>query len=212
MTIKRFGDLVEGDIILGPNGEHVPVVRAYDEHMPETMYEIETEDGSIIKASGNHLWYVETSFDYSYHRARKRENRRIFGKLNSEIIANLEGISSSEDEIETGLADMVALCEFDFNDRKAVAALERIASSIGHIAETSTKYEDFLTGEEQLSDLNPVRSYDAKLFTQQILSATGKRKYRKKFPLVIGRVVTTEEMVNLEDFDLEIPQFVENRS
>lgn len=204
-SIKKFGDLEVGDTILGADNQDVEVVRVYDEHIPERMFEIEMDNGEIIKASGNHLWYVETDFDLSFHRERKRLGKKHFGKLKQEIIDNLVGISESEDDIETGLMDVVNLCEVEMNNYEAINVLERIAESIGHIAENSSHYEDFLTGNivEEAPKTN-VRSYDAKLFVKQILSITGKRKFVKKYPLIVGRIMTTEQMLEYGD-GLDIP-------
>lgn len=204
MSVKRFGDLEVGDRILGSDNQEVEVVQVYDEHIPEKMYEIEMDNGEVIKASGNHLWYVETDFDHSFHRERKRLGKKHFGRLKKEIIDNLNAIYSSEDDIETGLSDIVNLCEIESTNYEAINVLERIASSIGHVAENESQYEDFLTGETMSNESNAVRYYDAKIFAQQVLSVTGKRPYVKKFPLIVGRIMTTEQMLDYGD-GLDIP-------
>lgn len=61
--IKEFGDLKPGDRIVGSDGQPITVTDVYEKHIPEKMYEIEMEDGEIIQASGNHLWYCETNSD-----------------------------------------------------------------------------------------------------------------------------------------------------
>lgn len=201
--LKRFGDLQVGDVILGADNQEVEIVEVYDSHIPEKMYEIELENGKTVKASGNHLWYVETNIDYSYHRERRRIGKKHFGKLSKEILENLYSIAHTEDEIETGLIDVVALCEIDDNNYEAISSLERIAVSIGHVAESSRTYEDFMSG-EQVDDPTMVVSYDAKRFAQQILSLTGDRRHRKTWPLIAGRVMTTDQIVEFGG-TVEIP-------
>lgn len=202
MTLKRFGDLKPGDVVLGKDGQPTTVVEAYDEHIPERMFEIEMEDGTTIKASGNHMWYIETKFDYSYHRQRRAEGKKALQKITSEMIDNLEGIATAEDEIETSLSDMVNLLEAE-NNRTIIQALERIAASLGHVSENNQILRDYLTGEE-IEDPTTVRHYDAKQFCQQILSLTGKRKFKKKYPLIVGQVTTTEKLLELGE-DVDIP-------
>lgn len=70
---KRMGDIEVGDVLLGPNGEETTVVATYDEHIPDRMYELEMENGEIIRCSGTHLWYTETTSD--------KKNKRKYKKL-----------------------------------------------------------------------------------------------------------------------------------
>ena len=81
MTLKKFGDLKPGDVIVGKNGEPTTVVEVYDEHIPERMFEIEMDNGTTIKASGNHMWYVETDFDYVYHRERRSKGKKALQNI-----------------------------------------------------------------------------------------------------------------------------------
>jgi hypothetical protein len=199
--LKKFGDLVPGDIIRGADGREVKVVAAHDWHVPQTMYELELEDGSTLKASGNHLWYIETEFDYSLHRKRRADGKRLFKNISEEGMDLLIEQASFEDYTETALMDMVALADAVGNP-EATQALVRIAESIGHVAENNQALEDLASGEILESVL--VRTYDAKVFSQQILSLTGKREYKKRWPLIVGRVVTTEDIVNFYG-DSDIP-------
>lgn len=199
--LKKFGDLVPGDIIRGADGREVKVVAAHDWHIPDTMYELEREDGSIIKASGNHLWYIETEFDYSLHRKRRADGKRLFKNISEEGMELLIEQASFEDYTETALMDMVALAD-GVGDPEKTQALVRIAESIGHVAENKQALEDLASGEILESIL--VRTYDAKIFSQQILSLTGKKEFKKRWPLAVGRVVTTEDIVNFYA-DSDIP-------
>lgn len=200
-TIKRFGDLIPGDIIRGADGKEVRVVEAYDPHMPETMYELEMDSGVSIKASGNHLWYIETALDYSLHRKRRKDGRKLLKNLSDEAIELLEESAYYETPTETALIDMIALID-GIDNQRAVKAMARIAESIGHIAENTTALEDLATGD--IIEKATVRTYDAKIFAQQILSLRGVRADRKRWPLVLGRVVKTEDIVNFYS-NAEIP-------
>lgn len=199
--LKKFGDLVPGDVIRGADGREVKVVAAHDWHVPETMYELELEDGSTLKASGNHLWYIETEFDYSLHRKRRADGKKLFKNISEDGMELLIEQANFEDYTETALIDMVALAD-GVNDREKTQALVRVAESIGHVAESNQALEDLATGEILESVL--VRTYDAKIFAQQILSLTGKREFKKKWPLIVGRIVTTEDIVMFYP-DADIP-------
>lgn len=209
MTVKKFGDLVPGDVIRGSNGQETMVTAAYDHHIPERMFEIELEDGTSVKASGNHLWYVETKFDYAYHRERRREAKKILKQaLNTEMLENLVGIAESEEDIETSLMDMTNLLEA-WEKRPIIYILERILESIGHVSENKGEYQDISTGETYVNPVGDVRHYDAKLFAQQILSLTGKREFVKKYPLVVGKVITTLDLLDLPDADIPVLKSVD---
>lgn len=199
--LKRFGDLVPGDIIRGADGREVEVVAAHEPHIPEKMYELELDDGSTLKVSGNHLWYIETEFDYSLHRKRRSDGKRLFKNISEEGLELLIESASYEDYTETALMDMVALADAVDNP-EATQALVRVAESIGHVAENNQALEDLASGEILESVL--VRTYDAKIFSQQILSLIGKKEFKKRWPLVVGRVVTTEDIVNFYA-DAELP-------
>lgn len=200
--LKKFGDLVPGDVIRGADGREVKVVAAHDWHVPQTMYELELEDGSIIKASGNHLWYVETEFDYSLHRKRRVDGKRLLKNISKDGLELLLEQATYDEYTETALMDMVALADVVGN-REGTQAIVRIAESIGHVAENNQALEDLASGEILESVL--VRTYDATIFAQQILSLTGKREFKKRWPLVIGRVVTTEDIVNFyQDSDIPV--------
>lgn len=201
MTIKNFGDLEPGDVILGGDGEPVTVVQAYEPHLPETMWELELENGETIKASGNHLFYVETPWDWELHGLRRKVGRKAFRKLPKGTFELLERVAESPQEVETSLIDMVTLTQAA-GDEAAVRALERIAESIGHVAENTDSYEDISTGE--LMEDPTIRTYDARRFAQQLLSLSSHRRYRRRWPLVVGKVVTTEQMVEMSE-SVEIP-------
>lgn len=200
-TVKRFGDLVPGDVLIGPGGNEVTVTTVYDAHTPESMYEVESEDGKTVVVSGNHLWYVVTALDRALHNLRIRDGRRYFGQLDAQVIEDMEEVSSSDNPTETTLIDMISLCRMEGNE-KGINALVRVAESLGPVSENQTGYVDYYTGEEVTK--MTVRGYDARLFCQQVLCLTGKRKYKKRYPLIAGRVVTTEAMLLLGD-DITVP-------
>jgi len=203
---KKLSEIKPGDRIIGKNGKPVTVTDAYDPHIPEKTYEITLDNGSIIKASGNHLWYIETEIDKELHYLRVKEAKKTLKNLPKESIQLLLNVANSEDEVETSLIDMVYLVGGE-KDNKIQNLTVRIAESLGHIAETNLSYSDLDTYEE-IEIQKGFRTYDARQFCQQMLSLTGKRQYRKKWKVIIGKVVNTEQLLLLGE-NINIPTLVQ---
>lgn len=211
--LKRFGDLVEGDVIRAPDGSMTTVTEAYDQYIPKTMYEIEDNNGNTIKASGNHLWYIETDLDISLHAERRRAGSKLFKKLSKENFDELLKLAEfdGEEEIETTLIDVMCLINMD-RDPEALKVIVRVAESIGPVSESNVIFQDYINTDDREIKAT-IRGYDAKRFGQQLLSLTGVRKYKKRWPLITGRVVTTEQMIELsENFEVNIPESKQNIS
>lgn len=202
MTLKSFRDLKPGDVIMGTDNKPVTVVRAYDEHMPETMYSLEMETGEVIEASGNHLWYVESSLDRSLHRERVKNARKVLKRTDADLWEELETLTEYSDHAEIALQDLIEL--FEAAQRKDLQKiLVRVAESLGPVAEESAHTEDIFTG-EAVKRRAPVRLYDARLFSQQLLALKDKR-WEKKWPIVRGQVMTTEQL-SLVAATLHLPE------
>lgn len=108
--IEEFGNLKPGDRIVGSDGQPVTVTDVYEKHYPDTMYEIEMEDGEVVQASGNHLWYCESEIDENfkeeYLRLAKKffENKVVPEKLTNDSFSSLdETITLFGDEVDTQL-------------------------------------------------------------------------------------------------------------
>lgn len=56
---KKMGDIHEGDFIFGKDGELHKVIKE-SEIFDKPMFEVEFDDGEIIKASDDHIWRVQT--------------------------------------------------------------------------------------------------------------------------------------------------------
>lgn len=191
MTLKAFKDLQPGDVIMGTDNKPVTVARAYDEHLPETMYRLEMDNGEVIEASGNHLWYVESSLDRSLHRSRVKDARKILKHTDASLWEELETLAAYPDHAEIALQDLLELFEA-YKKADLRRLLVRVAESLGPVAEENTDVEDIFTG-EAVKKAPPVRLYDARLFSQQLLALKDKR-WEKKWPIVRGQVMTTEQL------------------
>ena len=176
-----------------------------EEHVPVSMYEIEV-GGTVMQVSGNHLFYVESDLDRQLHASRLKTSAKTLQKhLSQKALDDLWEIVNDDSgyEIEMLLSDMVNLLEAS-GDLKVENIITRVAESIGPISEVNVVPEDIETGRRGSG--RKVAGYDGRRFAQQLLSLTGIRKYRKRWPVIVGRVVTTEEMLNLmESFDVHLP-------
>lgn len=202
MSIKPFGELKEGDYITGSDGLPVRVVAAYEEHIPASMYRLTFDNGKTLEASGNHLVYVVSSVDRSLHSSRLKAGQEALRNLSNKSKLQLLELALSFDEpVEGSLADMLQLVEGQ-GDPVLTPVLVRVAESLGPIAEEATTYQDMATGESAPEEV--LRKYDARLFAQQLLSLRDAR-YRRRWPLILGRVVTVENLLLMEE-NLEIPE------
>lgn len=201
-AVKPIGDIEEGDFVLGSNGP-TKVTRAYSHHIPKTMYEIELDSGEIIKVSGNHLWYIETSEDLAFHKQRVKNARKAFSSLSPESLSLLEGLAdeSNSATMEIELDDF-ADCFMEKSRDGFMDSLIRVFDSVGPVSENFYSDEDILTGE--IEPVGIVRGYDGKRVAQQIL-ALSQDKYRKKYSVIKGRVVDTVTLEQMFDKNIEIP-------
>lgn len=89
-----MGELVEGDLVYGADGQSYPVVEVFPVTELEDCYEIEFDDGNIIIASGSHLW---ETYDQPARRALRSTSRHTPPKVRTteEILATLHRSSKS---------------------------------------------------------------------------------------------------------------------
>lgn len=57
-TFKELKDIVDGDILVGQNGQPTTVVKAHEIQLPKKAYSIEFSNGAVIRAGGEHLWTI----------------------------------------------------------------------------------------------------------------------------------------------------------
>lgn len=122
---KKFGDLVPGDYVIGSDGAPVEVTNVYEKHFPERMFELVMEDGEVIQASGNHLWYCESEQDVAEKDSYLEQAREYF--LNNEIPEKLV----NDEHFPINL--LVKLFDNSVNTSLFIA---RAAESLGHSSVT----------------------------------------------------------------------------
>lgn len=199
--IINFGDLEEGDIVMGPDGP-VMVTRIHEKHIPEKMFEIEldTDDGkeNSIKVSGSHLFYIVSSLDNEMHYSRIRKARKFLKKNLDKGSKDLlkEMAEDSPVRTEVSISNICRIISSDLKDNELHGHMFRIAESLGPIIEDTYSSEDFEDA--------TVPKYDGQLFSRQILALAGIRPYSSK-DVIVGRVVTAQEI--FDDYsDIELPE------
>lgn len=201
-TIKTFGELKEGDVLPGADGSEVAITKAYDVHTPERMFELTLSDGRTTQAGGTHLWYIVLDEDWGMLSQRKSEVRKTVNRLPNGVYALLEEMAH-HDVIEESYSGLLEVLQTT-HDEDFGLQIGRVLESIGPIVEETHELRDLLddsTVQEQV-----VPYYNAALASAQILSLAGKKPWKKTHPALPGRVVTTEELVELSQTnEIDIP-------
>lgn len=56
---KELKDVVDGDILVGQNGQPTTVIKAHEIQLPKKAYELKFSNGEVIRAGGEHLWTIQ---------------------------------------------------------------------------------------------------------------------------------------------------------
>jgi len=191
-----IGDLKPGDKIIGSEDEPIEVTDVYEKHFPKKMYEIEMEDGEVVQASGNHLWYSESEQDIKY----KEEYLRL-AKVYFENYAIPEKLREDE---HYSLNEMIII--FDDKDKiDTKLFIEKACRSLGHSSVTPhlilndklsiKKKEDYMEIEVSNYSYNNLIDF---------LHKMKKAVLENKGYFYFGEVRTTEEIFSLINNGTEI--------
>jgi len=55
---KKLKDVVDGDVLVGQDGQPTTVIKAHEIQLPKKAYSIKFSNGETIRAGGEHLWTV----------------------------------------------------------------------------------------------------------------------------------------------------------
>lgn len=56
---KELKNIVDGDILVGQNGQPTTVLKAHEIQLPKKAYELKFSNGEVIRAGGEHLWTIQ---------------------------------------------------------------------------------------------------------------------------------------------------------
>lgn len=201
IEIVTMGDLNEGDILVGSQGR-VTVEKSYDPHIPESMFELETDSGIIFQVSGNHLFYVITKDNRELHRMRLSTGKRLGKTLTADTILTLEDVANGDESKEVFIAefkDFIEPMSAELND-----AILRVAESLGPVSESNLYVDDLEDSEAPLYE-SSIPMYDSKLFARQLLAVLNISRYRKTWPVIMGTVMPAENLIAYDSRDIYIP-------
>lgn len=91
---KRNGDLVAGDIIFDEKGNPTTVLAVHEIRYGCPCFEVKFDDGSIVLADGDHLWYTTTKTDRTH-----RSGRSVGGRYSSGTQTERRGTVKTTSEI-----------------------------------------------------------------------------------------------------------------
>lgn len=184
-TIK-FGDLKPGDKIIGSDGKPTLVTQVYDKHFPNKMFEIEMEDGEVVRASGNHLWYCETNSDNIF--------KDEYWKLAKDYFENFSIPDRLEEDGHFPLPILMQL----FDDRISIQLfIEKAAKSLGYSSYTPIISQEIMKNREIVEfDNETVFNYSYNDLID-FLHKTKKAVLKNQGYFYFGQVRTTEEIANI---------------
>lgn len=195
--LKEFGDLVPGDKIIGADGNPVTVTASYEKHIPEKMYEIEMEDGEVVQASGNHLWYCETELD--------EKNKDYYEKIAREYFDNYDIPEKLDEDELFPIQDMTLIFGDEVN---IVLFIELACKSLGYTSYTPhLMYDDKMKIAGRKEAVFNYSYNDLIDFLNKMKSSI----IDKKGYFYYGQVRTTDEIFDLinKGLDVNIPHKID---
>lgn len=212
---KQMGDIIEGDVLLGSNGA-TAVTETYDVHIPEKMYRLRFGNNEVIEASGNHLWYTVTSLDKQTHKDRvKRAKQHVLPQI-TERKMNWLNRMSAEDQVTSPRVEAKFIFEVldigqssnsSHDSTEYANQVIRVLESIGPVEiRNDYIYNETVHGHQ--STREGVRMYSLSLFCEQMLALVKEalgEKHLHPYDLKVGKVRTTEQIMNTQDLGHEFP-------
>lgn len=177
---RKVRNLKEGDLLY-TNGKTNKITKLWDIHSPDEMYELEFDDGSVIKAGLSHLWYTETKEDLEY----KEQFKKILNDITLEIVDTME------------LLTLNSLSKIMAKDKNEIEFYKRAAESLG--------WESELYGEIRLYDRKEVYTYLKNMKEKKIPIRVGKVRTTKEIFEMIedGIEVNIPKDENIGEFNGE---------
>lgn len=92
-AFKELKDIIDGDVLVGQNGQPTTVVKAHEIQLPKKAYSIEFSNGEVIRAGGEHLWTIQNQrgnrktvdTDYIFDYMSKYKERVYIDRVNKPL-------------------------------------------------------------------------------------------------------------------------------
>lgn len=187
--IVDFGNLRPGDKLIGSDGQITEITNIYEKHKPKKMYEIEMEDGEVIKASGNHLWYCESEFDYA--------KEYLYREMAEEYFEN----NVIPDRIEVDQHYPIdVIVTFFGNSVPNALFIQRVCQSLGYSSTTP-----FMVVKGKFKDAEEETIYNYSYNNLiEFLNKMKESVVNDKGYFYFGEVRTTEEIAKLIGYNIDI--------
>lgn len=122
---RKVKNLKVGDKLVGSGNSTSEITNLWPVHQPKEMYQIEFEDGSIVKSGDTHLWYSETEEDLLY--------KDEFENILKDIVI--------DDSVEKELMTIKPLAKSMATDEKEIYFYKRALESLGWDSELNKTYK-----------------------------------------------------------------------
>ena len=114
-TYKLNKDIVAGDMVVGRNGKGTMVTKAHPIDLPKRAFELTFESGDIIRAGGEHRWFVKIlSYDGEEGSFEVLPSERIYNLM-------LEGFSAVIPTVEGKEQSIVSIKEIDLEPMRCIS-------------------------------------------------------------------------------------------
>jgi DNA segregation ATPase FtsK/SpoIIIE-like protein len=186
-----MGELRDGDMVFGADGQPCKVVKAHDVLLGEPCYEVEFDDGTVIVASADHLWLTaDRAARGSMARGARRDGTPSRAR---DRLALLDGLIARGDLDELVTAAELA-AEIDGVSMEYVCHVARSRAVVPTGSKPVTMQQHYRATGKTVVKTRPARTYRR----GDLLAALRARAYRQALGqrhLRTGpRVITTQEI------------------
>jgi hypothetical protein len=186
-----MGELRDGDMVFGADGQPCKVLKAHDVLLGEPCYEVEFDDGTVIVASGDHLWMTaDRAARISMANAARHDAEPSRAR---DRLALLDGFIAKGDPDELVTAAELA-AEIDGRSMEFVSNVTRWRGVVPMGSKPVTMRQYYRSTGKTVVKTRPARAYRrgdllAALQSRAYQQALGQRDKRTG-----PRVVTTKEI------------------
>jgi hypothetical protein len=188
-----MGELRDGDMVFGADGQPCKVLKAHDVLLGEPCYEVELDDGTVIVASADHLWLTaDRAARVSMARAARRDGESSRARERLTLLNDLIA-DTDPDELVTA-AELAA--EIDGVSTEFVSNVARWRGVVPVGSKPVTMRQFYQSTGKTVVKTRPARAYRrgdllAALRSRAHQQALGQRDKRTG-----SRIVTTQEIRN----------------
>lgn len=195
--VVTVGEVEVGDYVQGSEGP-VRVAQLFDVHVPESMYELENEDGETIQVSGDHLIYVETAEDLATF---NEHAKRVYDVWRSNeyfrnVVRNILSESVKRERWESipvdfkGVVRILAENHIELtSSEQFLSDVRRICEAVGPVCESTYTKPDESDPTGATSTTHTVVEYSIEMICKQIddiVESVRVPTFKERLKLIVG--------------------------